>query len=139
MRLHSLQTLQGLRFCIICRNLYIECMLNLFFFFPQFIRAFGTVITAISCGGSLCYECLPAKLTVFWNLDSGVHSCCQMVLFVAVWCCMVQKLATLNLLCFWATNLLLEQHLGNKYTRKKGIGQQIREEFYFLTIRKTSG
>jgi len=66
-------------------------------------------------------------------------SWCQMVLFVAVWCCMVQKLATFNLLCFWATNLLLEQHLGNKYTRKKGIGQQIREEFYFLTIRKTSG
>jgi len=47
--------------------------LNLFFFFPQFVGAFGTVTPAISCGGSLCYEYLSAKLTMFWNLDSRFH------------------------------------------------------------------
>lgn len=28
----------------------------------------------------------------------------------------------------WATNLLVRQQLSNKYTQKRGIGQQIREE-----------
>lgn len=28
----------------------------------------------------------------------------------------------------WATNLLVRQQLGNKYSQKRGVGQQIREE-----------
>tara|TARA_R110002072_G_scaffold109051_7_gene236075 strand:+ start:1013 stop:1192 length:180 start_codon:yes stop_codon:yes gene_type:complete len=31
-------------------------------------------------------------------------------------------------MCLWATNLLFEQQLGNKYTQIRAIGQQIREE-----------
>jgi hypothetical protein len=31
-------------------------------------------------------------------------------------------------LCLWATNLLFEQQLGNKYTQIRAVGQQKREE-----------
>jgi hypothetical protein len=37
----------------------------------------------------------------------------------------------------WATNLLVEQQLGNKYTQKRGVGQQIREETKTINSIKT--
>jgi hypothetical protein len=37
----------------------------------------------------------------------------------------------------WATNLLVEQQLGNKYTQKRGVGQQIREERTLINPIKT--
>jgi hypothetical protein len=37
----------------------------------------------------------------------------------------------------WATNLLVRQQLGNKYTQKRGVGQQIREERTGINLIKT--
>jgi len=37
----------------------------------------------------------------------------------------------------WATNLLVEQQLGNKYNQKRRIGQQIREKRTFINPTKT--
>ncbi len=37
----------------------------------------------------------------------------------------------------WATNLLFEQQLGNKYIQKRGVGQQIREETSPINLIKT--
>jgi hypothetical protein len=37
----------------------------------------------------------------------------------------------------WATNLLAWQQLGNKYTQKRGVGQQIIEEIRAIKSIKT--
>jgi hypothetical protein len=37
-------------------------------------------------------------------------------------------------LCLWATNLLFEQQLGNKYTQIRAVGQQIREESEAISL-----
>ena len=37
----------------------------------------------------------------------------------------------------WATNLLVRQQLGNKYTQKKEVGQQIKEETKSINLIKT--
>jgi len=59
------------------------------------------------------------------------------VQFVAQWCCMVHHFAKRIENLKWATNLLVEQQLGNKYTQKRGVGQQIREEIKAINPIKT--